>query len=128
VKRLAAAALAALAAAAAPGCGGDDEGGIVFKDPRGTVSVEKGMEFTLEFRVNAGVGFDWQAVGVPSGVALVELKDTEVEYPEEERAGDSGVKRFVYEAKKAGRQTLVFRRLFRGDVDERRTISLTISG
>ena len=64
---------------------------------------------------------------MPAGVALVELKETEVEYPEEERAGDSGVKRFTYEALRPGRQTLVFRRLFRGDPDERRTLNVTIA-
>jgi predicted secreted protein len=120
--------LAAAAALAASGCGGgDDDKGLVFKDPRGTVDVEEGMRFTFEFRVNAGVGFDWRAVGVPEGVALVVLKETEVEYPEEDRAGDSGDKRFIYEALRPGRQTLVFRRLFRGDLDERRTLTVVIA-
>ena len=116
-------ALAALALVA--GCD-DDGSGVVFKDPKGTVDVEKGMTFSLEFRVNAGVGFDWEAVGTPPGVALVELKDTKVDYPDEERAGDSGTKRFVYEAKGTGRQTLVFRKLFRGDHQERRTLTVEI--
>ena len=121
--------LAALAAVALlAGCGGDDDSGVVFKDPKGTVNVEKGMTFSLEFRVNAGVGFDWKPVGVPAGVALVELKDTKVDYPDEERDGDSGTKRFVYEAKRTGRQTLVFRKLFRGDEQERRTVNIEIRG
>jgi predicted secreted protein len=125
--RAAALALAALALVA--GCGGDDNGGdqgIVFEDPRGSVDVETGARFTFEFSVNAGVGVDWEAVGVPAGVALVELKDTEVEYPDEQRAGDSGKKRFVYDAKGPGRQVLVFRKLYRGDLDERRPIAVNI--
>ena len=120
-------ALAALALLA--GCGGGDDGaGVVFKDPKGTVDVEKGMTFTFELSVNAGVGFDWEPVGLPTGVALVELKETKVDYPDEERAGDSGVKRFVYEAKRTGRQTIVLRHLFRGDEKERRTIHVNIRG
>ncbi len=109
---------------------GDEDGaeGLTFEDPKGSIDVERGMTFTLEFSVNAGVGFDWEPVGVPSGVALVELKDTRVDYPDEERAGDSGVKRFVYEAKATGRQTLVFHRLFRGDLDERRTLTVNVRG
>jgi predicted secreted protein len=111
------------------GCGGGDGGeGMVFEDPRGSVAVERGSRFTFEFSVNAGVGIDWEAVGVPAGVALVELKDTEVDYPHEQRAGDSGRKRFVYEATGTGRQALVFRKLYRGDLDERRTITVNIRG
>ena len=128
MRRALAAGLAVVALAMA-GCGDDGgpELGMVFKDPRGTVNVEQGMRFTFEFRVNAGVGINWEAVGVPAGVALVELKETEVEYPEEDRAGDSGDKRFVYEALKPGRQTLVFRKLYRGDLDERRTLTVVIA-
>ena len=123
--------LAALAALAllAGGCGDDDgREGLTFVDPKGTIDVERGMDFTLEFRVNAGVGYDWQPVATPAGAALVELKDTRVHYPNPESAGDSGVKRFVYEAEETGRQTLVFRRLFRGDLDERRTVTVNIRG
>jgi predicted secreted protein len=128
VRRLLAAALLALALLAA--CGGDGDGGdgMVFEDPRGTVEVEKDTRFSLEFTVNAGVGFDWEPVGVPAGVALVELAETKVDYPDEERAGDSGKKRFVYEAKGSGRQTLLFRKLYRGDPQERRTITVNIRG
>ncbi|MDQ3933311.1 MAG: protease inhibitor I42 family protein [Actinomycetota bacterium] len=100
--------------------------GLTFEDPKGSVDVERGMTFTFEFSVNAGVGYDWQPVATPGG--LVELKDTKVEYPDEERAGDSGVKRFVYEANDTGRQSLVFRRLFRGEPQERRTATVNIRG
>ena len=126
MRRIAAAALVALALLLA-GCDSGDDSGLVFKDPKGTVDVERGMEFTLEFNVNAGVGYDWEQVGVPRELSLVEPKGTDVEYPEEEREGDSGVKRFKYQAgDRTGRQTLVFRRLFRGDVDERRTITVVM--
>ena len=68
-------ALAALALLA--GC--DDEGdGIVFKDPKGTIEVEKGMKFTLEFSVNAGVGYDWVPVA-PDPTGPVRLRSTSVE-------------------------------------------------
>jgi predicted secreted protein len=110
------------------GGGGDPGDGIVFEDPHGTVDVEEGARFSLEFSVNAGVGFDWEPVGVPAGVALVELKETKVDYPDERRAGDSGKKRFVYEATRAGRQTLVFRRIYRGDPQQRRTITVNVRG
>ena len=119
-------ALAALAFLA--GCDSGDDSGLVFKNPKGTIDVEKGMTFTLELTVNSGVGFDWEPVGVPTGVALVELKDTEVDYPDEERAGESGKKRFVYEAKGTGRQAIVLRHIFRGDEQERRTILVNIRG
>ncbi len=118
--------LAALALLLA-GCGGDDDSGLTFEEPKGTVNVERGMEFTFEFSVNASVGFDWEAVGVPRGVALVEPKGTEVHYPNPDSIGDSGVKRFRYKAgHEAGHQTLVFRKLYRGDPQERRTITLEI--
>jgi predicted secreted protein len=122
--------LALTALALLAGCGGDDDGGegIVFKDPKGTINVERDMTFTLELSVNAGVGFDWEPVARPTGIALVELKDTKVDYPDEQREGDSGVKRFVYEAKRTGRQTIVLRHLFRGDEKERRTITVVIGG
>ena len=121
---------ALMALALLGGCGGDDDGseGIVFKDPKGTIDVEKGMTFTLELTVNSGVGFDWEPVGLPTGVALVELKDTKVDYPDEERAGESGKKRFVYEAKRTGHQAIVLRHIFRGDEQERRTVHVNIRG
>jgi predicted secreted protein len=120
------AALAALALLA--GCDSGDGSGLVFKDPKGTIDVERGMTFSLEFSVNASVGYDWEPVGLPMGSALVELKDTKVDYPDEERAGESGRKRFVYEAKRTGRQSVVFRKLFRGDEQERRTVTIEIRG
>src|SRR3954465_3585613 len=106
------AALAVLAAAALlAGCG--DDSGLVFKDPNGTQTVEQGMTFSFEFTVNRGVGYDWVQVPSPGGV--VEPKGTTTSYPDDDRAGESGTKRFRYRAAHAGRQTLTFRHFFRSD-------------
>jgi predicted secreted protein len=121
--------VAALAVAALlAGCDDGDDSGLVFKDPKGTVEVEEGMTFSLEFSVNASVGYDWEPVGAPKGPAAVKLEDTTVDYPNPDAAGDSGTKRFVYEATSTGTQGLTFRKLFRGDEQERRTITLVIRG
>jgi predicted secreted protein len=124
------AAAAALAAAAllmtVAGCGGDDV--KTFEDPHGKIEVKNGERFALQFTVNSGVGYDWRAVGLPAGVALVQLKKTSVHYPDEERAGESGDKRFEYEAKGVGEQTLTFVRNFRGKDDERRAVVVSIAG
>ena len=116
---------AVLALGTLAGCDDGDGSGLVFKDPKGTVEVESGMTFSLELSVNAGVGYDWEPVGGPDPRVL-ELIDTVVDYPDEEREGDSGKKRFVYEAKATGTQTVVLRRLYRGDEDERRRITVRI--
>ena len=121
--------LAALALLA--GCGGDGENGaegIVFEDPTGSIDIERGMKFTLEFSVNAGVGYDWEPAGALPASAPVALEDTRVHYESPDSAGDSGVKRFVYEARRTGRATIVLRKLFRGDQQERRTLTVTVRG
>ncbi|HEX8647686.1 MAG TPA: hypothetical protein VF715_12355 [Thermoleophilaceae bacterium] len=119
-------ALLATLALVLAGCGGDDAG-LVFKDPKGAVTVERGMEFTLEFSVNASVGFDWEPVPSPPAVTLVEPKGTDVHYENPDSAGDSGVKRFKFEAgDRVGNQTLAFRQLYRGDQRELRTITLEV--
>lgn len=121
------AALAALVLLA--GCGGDggnDAEGIVFEDPKGSIDVERGMKFTIELSVNAGVGYDWEPAGALPAAAPVALEDTRVHYENPDSAGDSGVKRFVYEAKRTGRATIVLRKLFRGDQQERRTLTVTV--
>lgn len=124
MRRVLAPGLAALALLT--GCGGDDSG-LTFEDPKGTVTVERGMGFTFEFSVNAGVGFNWEAQPLPGGPKLVEAKGTEVDYPDEDREGDSGVKRFAFEAgETTGSQTLVFRKLYRGDQQELRTITVEV--
>lgn len=108
------------------GCGGDDSG-LTFEDPKGTIGVERGMEFTFEFSVNASVGFDWKAEPLPGGEKLVKPKGTDVHYENPDSAGDSGVKRFRFEAgDRAGSQTLVFRRLYRGEPKELRTVTVEV--
>jgi predicted secreted protein len=122
-------AIAALTGALlAGGCGGDEEStGLVFEDPRGTLDVEKGMRFTVELSVNASVGNDW-VPEVPDSKGPVLLRGTKVDYPDEDRDGDSGVKQFLYEARATGRGTIVLRKLFRGDQQERRTITVNVRG
>jgi predicted secreted protein len=115
-----------VAVLAAAGCGGDDSG-LTFEDPKGTVAVERGMEFTLEFSVNASVGYDWKPAAAPPRARLAELKRTDVHYENPDSAGDSGVKRFTYTAAdRAGRETMVFDHLYRGDLKDRRTITLEV--
>ena len=127
VLRVAALAAFLALAVALASCNDGDGSGLVFKDPKGTIDVEEGMTFSLEFSVNAGVGYDWEPVAAPRGQAeILKLEDTVVDYPDEERAGDSGKKRFVYRAERTGKQTLVFRRLFRGDEDQRRTVTVSV--
>jgi predicted secreted protein len=116
-----------LLALASAGCGGDgdDDSGIVFQDPRRPVAVEKGMTFSIEYSVNAGVGTDWEVVE-PRASGPVELERTDVDYPDEEREGDSGRKRFVFEAKRTGSEAVVFRKLYRGDQQEVRTVTMQV--
>ena len=115
--------LAALALLA--GCD-DDTSGIVFKDPKGEIDVEKGMQFTLEFSVNASVGYDWVPV-TPDPRGPVRFRSTSTEY-EGDRDGDSGSKFFVYEATATGEARIELRKLFRGDQQERRTITVRVRG
>ncbi|MEA2475732.1 MAG: Chagasin family peptidase inhibitor [Thermoleophilaceae bacterium] len=115
-----------VAAGLLAGCGGGGDG-LVFKDPRGTQTVEKGMQFSLEFTVNGGVGFDWVQVPARAG-GVLEPVGTKTSYPSENRAGESGTKRFAYRAVRAGRQTLVFRHYFRSDPKESRTVTVVVGG
>ena len=123
-----AAGLAAFALLA--GCGGDGENGtegVVFKDPSGGIDVARGMKFTIELSVNASVGYDWVPVA-PDPSGPVKLKSTSVDYPNEESVGDSGFKRFTYEATGAGDHTIELRKLFRGDQQERRRLRVRVRG
>ena len=123
---LVAAALACAGLALLAGC--DDEGdGIVFKDPKGTIDVERGMKFTLEFSVNASVGYDWAPVA-PDPSGPVRLRSTSVDYPNEDSIGDSGSKFFVYEATGTGEARIELRKLYRGDQQERRRIVVRVRG
>jgi len=107
------------------GCFSGD-GGLVFKDPKGTQTVEKGMKFSLEFTVNGSVGYDW--VQTPARGGVLEPQGTTTHYPDEDRAGSSGTKRFAYRAARPGRQTLTFRHYFRGDPQESRSVTVLVSG
>jgi predicted secreted protein len=120
-------AVAAVAAAlVGAGCGGD--GVETFEDPHGKIEVGQGDRFAIELSVNASVGYDWRAVPDPTGVRIVELRKTSVDYPDEERAGDSGVKRFEYRANARGIQTVEFQRFFRGKPDEKRSVNVDVGG
>jgi predicted secreted protein len=126
VLRPALAIAAVLVALLAGGCGGDEESeGIVFEDPKGSIDVERGMRFTLEFSVNASVGTDWVPL-VPDSSGPVLLRGTKVDYPDEDRDGDSGVKQVLYEATRTGTGKIVLRKLYRGDQQERRTIVVNV--
>jgi predicted secreted protein len=110
----------------AVGCGGGGSGNT-FKNPHGTIEVKKGDEFRLEFTVNSGVGFDWaliprleHSILTPAAISTY--------YPSENRAGESGTKRFTFKAKQSGRETLVFQHVFRGEPKERRTIVVDVAG
>jgi predicted secreted protein len=125
VKRALAAAL--LGAALAAGCGGDRV--KTFKDPHGRIEVDRGKRFAVELRVNSGVGYDWKFVGLPTGIALVQLEKTTIDYPDEDRAGENGTKRFEFRTKDArGIQTISFQRYFRGKRDEHRSVNVAIGG
>lgn len=125
-RRLALAAVAVVALLPA-GCGDGDSGNTTFEDPHGTVEVQKGDEFRLKFTVNSGVGFDW--VQVPRlEESILSTARISVDYPDEERAGESGTKTFTYTAKRTGRETVVFQHVFRGQPKERRTLVVDVAG
>ena len=125
MRRTLVAAVAALALL--PGCSDGNGGGsgLVYRDPKRPIGVESGMRFTVEFSVNAGVGIDWELVP-PRRDGPVALEETEVDYPEEQREGDSGTKRFVFEAKDPGSEAVVFRKLYRGDTQETRSVTVNV--
>jgi predicted secreted protein len=107
------------------GCGGGD--GNTFKNPHGTIHVKKGAEFRVEFTVNSGVGFDWAQIPRLERSILSPAKIT-VDYPDENRAGQSGTKTFTYTAERTGQETVVFQHVFRGQPRERRTIVVDVAG
>ena len=119
---LAAVALLLLAA----GCG-DGGSGNTFKNPHGTIDVKKGDEFRLEFTVNSSVGFDWALIPRLEHSILTPAAIS-TSYPSENRAGESGIKRFTFTAKETGRETLVFQHSFRGTPKERRTVVIDVAG
>jgi predicted secreted protein len=108
------------------GCGGGG-GSNSFKNPHGTIDVKKGDEFRIEFTVNGGVGFDWALIPRLEQSILTPAKITTY-YPSDNRAGESGTKRFTFTAKASGRETLVFQHVFRGAPRERRTVVVDVAG
>lgn len=109
------------------GCGGDGDG-EVFEDPNGAIEVVQGDRFVLQFATNPGIGFTWDLEAVPAGGGPVRLLETETSEDDPGSAGGSVTKRFVFEAPDAGTAELRFERDFRGDIDERRTVTVTVAG
>jgi predicted secreted protein len=107
------------------GCGGGSD--VAVKNSTGTQTVEKGTKFSFEFTVNGSVGFDWVQVPAPAG-GVLQPEGTKTSYPSDDRAGESGTKRFTYRAARAGRETLVFRHYFRSDPKESRSVTVVVSG
>jgi predicted secreted protein len=126
MRRLLALAVAlSLVLVAAGGCG--DSSDNTFENPHGTIHVKKGDEFRLRFTVNSGVGFDWVQIPRLEESILSDAKIS-VDYPKEERAGQSGTKTFTFKANRTGEETVVFQHVFRGQPKERRTLVVDVAG
>ena len=106
------------------GCGAS--GPRIFDNPRGTIGVEKGDEFTIQLTVNAGVGYDWEIVPFDYEPTKVDLVRTETVYPDDQRDGDSGKRRYRFKATTVGRQILVFQRFFRSKLSARRVLRIEV--
>jgi predicted secreted protein len=122
--RIALAALALAAILAGAGCGGG--GSSTLENPHGTVGVKKGDEFTLQFVVNAGVGYDWQLVPFDIDSPKLQLMGTSTHYPDEDRTGQSGKRSFRFRATRIGRQVLIFQHFFRGKPQDRRVLRIDV--
>jgi predicted secreted protein len=118
------AALALTVVLAAAGCGGS--GPQVFENPHGTIGVKKGDEFTLQLVVNSGVGFDWQLIPFDIDTPKLQLLKTQTVYPNDNRAGESGKKRFKFRATRIGRQVLIFQHYFRSTPRDRRVVRVDV--
>ena len=66
--------------------------------------MKKGDELTLQFVVNSGVGYDWQIVPFDLETPKVDLLGTRTIYPNDDRAGESGKRRYRFRATTVGRQ------------------------
>ena len=106
------------------GCGAS--GPKIYDNPRGTIGVSRGGEFTVQLKVNAGVGYDWQLVPFDFEPTKVDLVKTETIYSDEKRAGESGKRRYRFKATTVGRQTLVFQRFFRSKLVGRRVLTIEV--
>jgi predicted secreted protein len=106
------------------GCGGG--GAKVYENPHGTIGVKKGDEFTLQLVVNSGVGYDWQLIPFDIDSPKLQLLKTQTVYPSEDRAGESGKKRFRFRATRIGRQVLIFQHYFRSSPTDRRVLRIDV--
>jgi inhibitor of cysteine peptidase len=122
--RTAAALLLTVLLLAVAGCG--VSGPTLFDNPRGTIGVSRGDEFSIQLNVNAGVGYDWKLVPFDFDPTKVDLVKTETIYPDEDQDGASGKRRFRFKATKVGTQTLVFQRFFRGRLERRRVLTVEV--
>jgi predicted secreted protein len=118
------AALALTVGLAAAGCGGSSQ--QIYQNPHGTIEVKKGDEFTLQFVVNSGVGFDWQLIPFDIDTPKLQLLKTQTVYPNDNRAGESGKKRFKLRATRIGRQVLIFQHYFRSTPRDRRVLRIDV--
>jgi predicted secreted protein len=118
---VAAAALGALALSA--GCAGEDT--KVVRDPRGAIEVKEDEDLLMELRVNASVGYDWRLERPVSG-GVLELDDVSVEVDDPEATGSGATKRFRFETRGPGVERVRLLHLYRGEVDERRSVAVTV--
>src|SRR5436309_16060344 len=120
----------ALAAAVAlllviPGCGGASGGGTkTVREPRGTVTVNKGQTLVLAFSTNPGVGFDWER-GTPNPDSAV-LRPRGSRSDSANQPGASTQIRYSFEARRAGTAAIGFVHFYRGKVVERPTVRATV--
>jgi predicted secreted protein len=106
-----------------PGCGGGS-GTKTVREPRGTVTVDRGQTLVLAFSNNPGIGFDWER-GSPNPSAAV-LRPLGPRSDTTDRPGASVEIRYRFEARRAGTTAVGFVHFFRGKVTERRTVRVTV--
>ena len=107
------------------GCGGS--GIKTFDDPHGTLEVGTKSRFAVDMKVNASVGYDWLLIPtIEFESAPVTLAKTSVDYPNDNRAGQSGTKRFEFRTTGRGRATIIFQHTFRGAPRDRRVLTVDV--
>jgi predicted secreted protein len=116
--------LVAAALAALPGCGGGSGGTKTVREPRGTLTVEKGQTLVLAFSNNPGIGFDWERSTPNPDPAVLRPRGSRSDSAD--RPGASVEIRYRFEARRAGTAAIGFVHFFRGKVTERRTVRVTV--
>jgi predicted secreted protein len=112
-----------LAAAFIAGCGSG--GGVrIFRNPAAAVTVKRGSTFALSLSENQSVGFTWQLTGTPAGA--IDSAGDAYSSDDPDKTGSGGQHRFVFRARRAGREVIRFQRFFRGKPRERRTVAVTV--